>query len=452
MRLPVLALLVASLSGCVSTGGPAAFVEPAPGLVFGNAFGLAASEPTRLTVQGPGFEPSIDASPDGTLYAAAAKTRRPQEGGRAASWTWYSMDGGASWSDLPSPSGRHRLMPGFEGDTAVDALGRFYFADTWLVDDSIHRWSPTASGPRWDWSRPFAATSGPMDDRPFLAAQGDGIVYLLSNAGPVPVAGGTLFGDPPSSKWLYVSEDGGETWSIGYGFGQTGFCQVAASPADVRSVWVACDERNGEAADLFVLESRNRGATWHEVFRARRELGTGYLTPAMTVDRAGTPYVAWLDERVEWSGVQDVAWTGDAPGRLHYATPGRDDAWRAVEVTPAKGRFGMLHAAAGEAGLLGITVYVTSDLAPSSSSEWFANAVVVRGADGGSPDAAASRILAEAAEKGPIPPRDLFQCSFAPDGVLHVVPQRNRDAEPYQPGDGVAADVFHVAVKIQGPD
>ena len=451
MRALVPILLAAlALAGCMQSAAPAAL---APGADLPEAPRLV-SEPVVLTVEGPGFEPSIDVAPDGTVYAAAAKTARPNEGTRLASWLWHSTDGGATFRDLPSPAGVHRLMFGFEGDTAVDARGRFYFSDTWLPDNAIHRWSPGSGRPAWDFSRPVQGTTAALDDRPWLSAHGDGVVYLLSNNGPaVPSAGGLLRGDAGASRiHVFVSQDGGLTWSLGHGFPASRFCQVAASPADDATAYVVCDEAEGKGAPVRVWRSGDRGATWTDAFVAEHAIGTGFLSPTVAVDAAGRPYAAWQDERVDWSGLQDTDWAGEAPGRLHVARPlGAAGAWETLDVTPFPGRFGMLHACAGSAGRLALTFYATFDLAVTDETEWRAYALLTQHADAAAPSWTLTPLLDEPASVGRWPPFDLFQCAVGPDDAVHAVVQRNRQGEPYEPGDGIRADVLHVRTAAPTP-
>lgn len=414
---PLLAAL--ALAGCAATPG-AVLPQAADGL------GLAAfTAPVLVSAEGNGFEPSLVVAPDGTVVAAAAKSSRLTQG-RPADWVWYSPDNGATWSDMPSPGNVHRAMPGLEGDLAVDAKGRVYYIDTYLPDNSIHRWSP---GPTWDWSRPLQGTLPVVDDRPFAAAHGDGHVYLLSNTA-----------QPGQRIQVMRSVDGGLTWALPRAFPDSHFCQVAASPADDATVLVACAHGQGEGAKLLAHLSTDAGATWgapEEV--ATFGIGTGYLAPVPAFDAAGTPYVAWADERVDWSGVQDATWEGEAPGRVHLAQRGASG-WTTVDATPFDGRFGMLAASAGRAGTVGLSFYATRNATVDDATEWHAYALVTK-------DAGATWDLAlldpAPMSVGAYPPRDMHDNAFAPDNALHVILQRNVD-DARAPGDGIQAEVLHV--------
>ena len=415
---PVLLPLVALL--CAGCAAPAALDALA-----GEAAPLAFTAPVVLTVEGKGFEPSIVVAPDGTVVAAAAKSSRTTQG-RLADWAWYSKDGGATWADLPSPAGAHTLMPGLEGDLAVDAEGRVYYVDTYLPDNAIHRWSP---GPAWDWSRPVQGTLPPVDDRPFAAAHGDGRAYLLSNTA-----------QQGQRIQLSRSMDAGLTWLPARGFPGSHFCQIAASPADDVTVLVACANGQGEGAKLVAYLSGDAGASWGEPEEVGTfDIGTGYLAPVPAFDAAGTPFVAWADERVDWSGLQDATWAGDSPGKVLLARRG-EAGWTTTDATPFPGRFGMLAASAGHAGTVGLSFYATRNATVDDATEWRAYALVT-------PDAGASWRLAlldpAPMSVGAYPPRDMHDNAFAPDNALHVILQRNVEATRY-PGDGIHADVLHV--------
>lgn len=419
MRFLPLVLAGLVLAGC--TAAPGAVTPQSAGGLGAASFTSA----VLVSTEGNGFEPSIVVGPDGAVYAAAAKSARATQG-RPADWVWYSQDDGASWSDMPSPANAHRAMPGLEGDLAVDAKGRLYYVDTYLPDNSIHRWS---AGPTWDWSRPLQGTLPPVDDRPFLAAHGDGRVYLLSNTA-----------QPGQRIQVMRSVDGGLTWSLPHAFRGSMFCQVAASPADDVTVLVACAHGQGEGAKLLAHLSTDAGATWGEPEEvATFGIGTGYLAPVPAFDAAGTPLVAWADERVDWSGVQDADWNGDAPGRLYLAKRG-DAGWTKLEATPFEGRFGMLAASAGRAGTVGLSFYATRNATVDDSTEWHAYALVT-------PDAGAtwSMALLDPAPMsvGAYPPRDMHDNAFAPDNALHVILQRNVEGAR-TPGDGIHAEVLHV--------
>src|SRR5687767_5195078 len=89
------------------------------------------------------------------------------------------------------------------------------------------------------------ATTGPTDDRPWLAAHGDGIVYYIQNNGAVVSRGPEQILDVDEEAgagqfWFYRSEDGGMTWSAGMALHGSNWCTTEASPIDDKTVFVAC--------------------------------------------------------------------------------------------------------------------------------------------------------------------------------------------------------------------
>jgi hypothetical protein len=431
-------VLALSLSGCLTS--PAGSSRPSDRLDAVLAF----SPPLRLTTQGEGFEPSIAASADGTLVATAAKTQRPNEGGRLASWLWYSKDGGATWSDLPLPTGPTTAYWGGEGDITVDAQGRIYFSDVYLADTALTRWSP---GPVWDWTRDAMATTAPIDDRPWIEAHGDGVVYLVINTGPdFPTTGDLAEGRPTlSSKWLYRSVDAGLSWTLGQGLWGD-FCMPAASPADDQTLLMVCQGGEGSSSRLEARWSTDRGRTLPMEFSPNFELGTSYLAPGAAIDAAGTGYAAWLDDLAVSVGFQETEWQGDQPGHVKVAARGADGTWTMHDVTPFPARLAEIHACAGKAGTLGLSFYATTDLVVTARSKWFAYAMVSHDADASEPAWKVTRLAEEPAGAGTEPPGDFFECVVAPDNRVHVIFQLNKPEDTVRdgPARGLSADVFVV--------
>lgn len=136
-------------------------------------------------------EPSILAMADGTLLitGAGGMTRFVENpldapGNFGQSYIWRSTDGGATWEfvDLGLPEPANSLLPyrnaifGVEGDLAEDEKGRAYFVDlTMLVTNGLA--VSTDSGATWT-STQNPLVGLPLADRPWLAAFGDGQVYM----------------------------------------------------------------------------------------------------------------------------------------------------------------------------------------------------------------------------------------------------------------------------------
>lgn len=396
---------------------PAELAAPnASGLRFGDPITLpTASQPVG---DGDAFEPSIEIGPGGTVYVTAATGLAvPSTDTTHASWLWYSTDDGESWASLPSPQQAHERQPGFEGEIAVDAQGRLFFVDTYLADNTLSRWSPSGDGPAWDFSRPLQGTAG-VDDRPWLAAHGDGIVYYVGNNGAMtPTPGNVVKQEQPSRIWLYASEDGGRTFELRRGFPSSEFCVPAASPADDRTVLVTCTHVaegvhvvenpaliEGYSAKVHV--SRDRGESWESTLLRPIGGDPAWFFPSSAFDEDGTPFAAWGE--------------GNGPSRLYVARTA-DGAWQVMDVTPFEGTMNRTWLAAGEDGRVALVFYGTHDTAPGPESRWYPYALVTDDAEAEQPVWRLSRITEQPVAKGPRPPYDFFQATFGPDGDLHVV-------------------------------
>lgn len=455
-----LSLLVASIAlataGCIGgedldptsadRAGGLDGVAPGPGA-------LDFTEPLQLNPEGLyGYEPSIHVDEQGTIYVTAHKDSLLHEDERLASWLWYSNDGGESFRPMPSPAQVHEKLFAFEGDFATDDEGRLYFMDTYAADNTLSHWDVSGEEPAWEMTRPVHGTTG-IDDRPWMAAHGDGIVYYAANNGaPLPAVNNVQQGpDDASRYWLYVSEDAGRTWSAGYGFPSSGWCTVAADPTDDRTVYVGCDRSTdstlpglGPSQVVTVYASMDRGQTFteHEVASFEHGLTDGY--PNVAVDAAGTPYVAW----------PDGDYSEDSTTTVNYAYRAANGSWVTREVTPHEGSFDEVWASGGEDGTLALTFYGTNDTQPGDETEWFAYAAVSTDADSPDPTWHVERIDPEPVETGPGSPDDFFMNDVGPDDRLHVTYQRvaeDVEQDPTHPTRGGASDLLYVQQTI-GPN
>lgn len=277
--------------------------------------------PVRLGT-GTGYEPGIRIDSTGVIYYTAHDVFPAGAGvweaseNRSASWLYRSTDDGKTWEVMEGGLiGENKLLTALEGDIAIDGEDRMYFVDTWGADNHITRWSD--HGETMDFIRPAVLTYE-VDDRPWIAAHGDGYVYYMSNTGYKhdgrltihrSTDGGTIF-DPigftlPRSGWgildadpnseyvyafvndqfyngqfpfsgaatevrLWVSADRGATWSsekvgtLGIGDNSTfvDYPQVAVSPVDgsVYTLWA--DGSNASNVKLWLGRSQDHGKTW----------------------------------------------------------------------------------------------------------------------------------------------------------------------------------------------
>lgn len=383
------------------------------------------STPVKLNPFGAGYEPGIDVDSQGTLYATAHKASVLVEGTRLSSWLWYSDDDGATWREMPSPAQAHDKLFAFEGDLAIDALDRLYYVDTLLADNTISRWSP---GPTWDYSLPLQRT-GFIDDRPWVAAHGDGIVYYLGNSGiaaGVPGPENAAEGSLERGRYhFYRSEDGGLTWSVGRVVPHSGWCGVEASPLDDVSVYIVCIADAQPATPrcigsicfdtylpgktVFIDESHDRGASFTRTIMGSI-VGSNPGFPSITIDRAGNVYAAWADVR---ASIQSKL----AMGRW---TPGEGWSTLLVPVEPGVGTISRAWIDSGSDGVVSIAYYGTPALRPDGSSEWRTYVAVTADADAASPTWETTEISG-VVTVGNTAPGDFMQNVVGPDDRVHVV-------------------------------
>src|SRR5688572_866116 len=241
-------------------------VEPAPVSAREPPVPWAMATPALVNPAGEGFEPSLRVAGDGALYLAAARGFFVGADGSAASPVWASRDGGATWQPLASPGGLRERFKAIEGDLAVDSAGAVYFIDTYAADNVLTVWGPDGS---WRSTRPLHGTLA-LDDRPWLAAHGDGVLYAMGNSiATAPSPDAPLDLGRSSRIALYRSEDGGLTWTLGTTFPGAWYCHAAASPADGQSLAVACSTPSGQGGTdappgvgARLHWSADRGRTW----------------------------------------------------------------------------------------------------------------------------------------------------------------------------------------------
>src|SRR5438045_950288 len=149
------------------------------------------------------------------------------------SWAWYSTDG-VKFHDLPGLTDLSLEQHDFgdEGDLALDDAGHLYFVDTNVLDATFTRWSTTDRGKvTFESHRPLIPAAQLVDDRPWVTAHGDGVVFYLGNEGDkvtYPLGQGTGSGFGPGRYTVYASYDAGESFnSIGYTLKDSGWCRPA---------------------------------------------------------------------------------------------------------------------------------------------------------------------------------------------------------------------------------
>lgn len=412
-----LLLLLPLFAGCL--GAPADPTAGAGGMASQGDGGLAFEAPVQVNPDGEGFEPSLRVGPEGNVYIAAARGFLAGDEGELASPVWRSSDGGAKWHPLQTPLGQRDRLKAIEGDLAVDGAGNVYFLDTWGGDSVLTTWAADGS---FRSLRPLHGTLG-LDDRPWLAAQGDGILYALANSvAPLPPPAGPT---APARFWLYASLDGGATWTLGSGFAAGGYCHVAASPTEPGVVAVACigppagvnPGRSDPFVDVHV--SADHGATWRssQVSASPRDPAGAF--PSIAIGPDGRIAATWVE----------------ADGRIGVAVQATDG-WVRLDIAP-DGDVASPWVATGPNGSLAVAAYAAGE------SGWRLDAWRHVGA-------AWMHAVADEGPLGELPPADFFQCAFAPDGLLHIAYQDNDPLAEDLPTKPDQQPVLHVRQRPAG--
>lgn len=214
-------------------------------------------------------------------------------------WFWRSMDGGNTWEfihhvDVDGSSTHNRewrlsVAPGGgDSDIAVTPRGRIYYADLYLAEISVS--SSDDMGLTWTRSNP-AVSNVPLDDRQWISAFGENMVYVA-------------FNQIPYGPMITKSIDGGVTWttlpavdpSFIDKWGTIG--NILTNQRDGRLVvpFTACNDDGECYNDVWVTVSRDGGFSWtqHKV-----HAGVGDATsifPAIAQDHDGNLYLTWSEQ------------------------------------------------------------------------------------------------------------------------------------------------------------
>lgn len=398
---------------------------------------LAFSTPLKLNTLGPGYEPGIDVDSRGTLYVTAHKSGAIEDT-RLSSWLWYSHDG-ATWAEMPSPHQAHDKLFAFEGDLAVDARDNLYYVDTYLADNTLTRWT---QGPAWDYTMPVQGSTL-LDDRPWISAQGDGIVYSIGNNGlgsapsPEELRDGAFH---PTRSTFYRSTDGGLSWSIGRGLPDSGWCNVEASLLDDVTVYTVCIS-DSPPHTVWVQESHDRGETF-KPSRVAELAGNNTGFPSITVDGLGNVYVVWVDWKIDWTGAQMC--------KLMVArwTPA-EGAWTTFEVPTAPGTIMRPWIDSGSGGVVAIAYYGTPDLYPTGSTLWRTYVALSADADR-TPPTWETVEVSGVVQRSQDAPGDFMQLTVGPDDRVHLVYGKRVAPSPLHAMD-YTQDIYYVG-QVSGPN
>jgi len=291
---------------------------------------------------GIGYEPSLSIDSQGNLFVTAHKDLRwggegspipPPLGDDPglwyacsdgdstswdywASWFWISNDNGETWGHgaefIPTPGNQLQSCPtlltscaqgasqclGDEGDIAVDANDMIYYLDTTLEDNWWHIFSD--GGNTYESGGCQRMNTMAADDRPWVAAQGDGIIHYLGNSGASPPE---CSGDS-GRYWYYHSEDGGNS-PYTQCYAMPGGWSTISSQNNGPYVFVAQEDADSDSGTVQIRISDDYGrgtgpspseGTWQapvEVGPREGNCPEGY--PVVNNNEGGMVVVTWAD-------------------------------------------------------------------------------------------------------------------------------------------------------------
>ena len=290
-----------------------------------------------------GYEPSLAVDSQGNLYYTAHKDLRwcgplggPLGGGPGpfactqgldtswdyyASWFYASQDGGETWAPPDwgyiADEGKW-AFPGDEGDIGIDSTDTIYFVDTTLEDNWLHVWQDGGD----EYIRGQRQSSLALDDRPWLTAQGDGIVHYLGNSGTgLPGPHGAV-----GRYWYYRSDNGGITF-IEEKELPGGWAHIDAE-RDGDHVFIIQEDADAPQGGIKMWISEDTGNTWNDAI----PLGPRERNPP-----EGFPWVSVGPDGMvagSWAGVANDTW------EIHIALSlDLGETWDSWTVTPFKGAF-----------------------------------------------------------------------------------------------------------------
>jgi hypothetical protein len=300
-----------------------------------------------------GYEPSIAADSTGAMYYTAHKNLDDRSSwDYLASWFFISTDNGETWEAPTEPFPRGAIWQtylGDEGDIAVDARDFVYYVDTYLVDNHIHVWSGQG---QYEYSVRIQKTTG-LDDRPWIAAQGNAIVHYLGN-NAVEVNGGRY--------WYYRSSNGARTFTAGEPVPGNGWGLIDAERFGDH-VYIISETDVGTAADIVVYVSEDQGLTWNwdNPYKIAHREGPGRQYPVISHGENGLVFALWN------------LYNGSDVGNTIYAARSTDygQNWEYWDITPFNGFFDYPTINTGPDGSVAVAFYATDRLPVDDDSEWY---------------------------------------------------------------------------------
>jgi hypothetical protein len=428
------------------------FLFAAISLVFaGN--GAVFGGPVEVTPDpGKGYEPSMVVDKFGNIFATAHKENwqlilgpdpnSPTQT-RSMSWAWTSVDGGKTFANIPGLTAlsieQHEF--GDEGDMALDDANHLYYVDTNVADDTITRWTVTGPGfenMKIDHTRPLIPSMQLVDDRPWVAAHGDGHVFYLGNEGDkvtYPLGHGEGSGFGPGRYTVYSSYDGGIVFdNLGYTLRDSGWCRPAEShKAGSHVVVIACGNDGGSndvftpnnpKGTLYAYISTTDGHSFERYnIGTYQALDSTWSWPTVSVGPDGTIWVLYVDAGnldPETCGTDPFGFTLCDPtsNRLMlYRSSDNGKTWKGQNITSLLGRYryGWL-AVSRDGKKLGIGVYYKPS---DDTTDWRVYGAIW--SPGQKPTLVSLDQNHPVAPANSEPPGDYMNSYFNPDGTLNVV-------------------------------
>jgi hypothetical protein len=450
MRRTVLALTCAT-----ALSGLAVSALAAPATAKGPVFGA----PVLLTTDkgAGGYEPSVSVDRFNNIYVTAHKQNqtlvvspdsRATTKLRMQSWLWTSKDG-RTFNDMPglTPLEEQNAEFGDEGDVSHDDTGHLYFVDTNVTDDSFSRYKASGNGKVvLETTRPVGPFGEAVDDRPWIAAHGDGVVLYAGNQGdkvsyPLGAGGdGAAYG--PGRYTVYMSYNHGDTFDPrGITLADSGWCRPAADHrAGSQDLYVLCTNDGGandvqqnagdkgfQKGTLWAYSSHDNGRTWSRSrmggYDARDAIST---YPSVTVAKDGTIYALY-----------NATHKNDSHLWL-YTSKTRGRTWTSKDVTPHAGMIRYSWVDVAPNGTIGIAYYYRA----TTRDDWYVWAATA--APGKAFRAARVSNAKIASKSFSSAFGDFFQIAFGPDSKLNVVwTVQNKDLVE----EGLNTDIYYARQK-----
>jgi hypothetical protein len=280
------------------------------------------------------YEPTMEASGDGTLYVAAHVVGAATTGTPA----YYSTDDGASWQQLPfvdalaapPPLQGSSPPPGDEGFIVAGDEGQAWMADIYAAGFSVTGWCDDGARQCYDnryaYDRTLTATApcdaqSSLNDRPWIA-YANGTLLLVNNPGggpmqigsmPVPTLPTGAFDPVTGPKWNLCASPGG---------------YIPGVPAARRDGFFAVPQLAGDENDRLTVVTGNvadiMDVQVHDVFDVTSSYGGTTNGGRTAFDGDGVLYVGAYNNTDPRSSRSQTLDLGKVRGQFKLSTSSDD--------------------------------------------------------------------------------------------------------------------------------